>query len=340
MNSQNAKINRKSSLLYLTKLLIENTDDQHPLTTTDIISYFAGLGLTVDRKTLKADINLIFDFGIDVISIKSSQNKYFIGQRQFQIPELKLLIDAVESSKFITAQKSAELVEELSHLASKNQAEILKRQLYVPNRIKSENEQIYYVVDIINEAINSGKKIQFKYFEYTPKKKKVFRNNGELYVISQYALFWNEDHYYLIGHSEKHNKIVKFRVDRMYSPKQSFAGVVKTPVGFNIAEYTKHVLEMYDGEPINVELQCSNELMKVIINRFGENVDTKLIDKLTFKAKLVVSKSPTFFGWVFQFGGKIRILSPKSVKDEYDTMLTRALQTEAGKILLMDNNGD
>lgn len=318
------KATNKNRLVCLMKLLYEATDEQHPLTANEIVDYFTNIGVSVNRRTIMSDIDILSKSGLDIIVVKSSQNKYFWGDRHFQLPELKLLIDAVASSKFITEKKSEELIKKISSLASKHQEIALSRHLYVANRVKPDNEDIYYIVDSLNDAVSDQKKVQFKYFEYTPTKKKVFRNNGELYVISPYALLWNEDHYYMIGYSEKHEKIVQFRVDRMYKPKVSKADAIPAPAGFNIADYSKKVFEMYDGEEMTVELVCDNSLMKVIVDRFGEDFETNPLTATTFKAKVRVCTSPTFYGWVFQFGGKIKILSPASAKQQFKAMLQAA----------------
>lgn len=318
------KATNKNRLVCLMKLLYETTDEQHPITANEIVDYFTSIGVSVNRRTIMSDIDILSKSGLDIIVIKSSQNKYFWGDRHFQMPELKLLIDAVASSKFITEKKSEELIKKISSLASKHQATALSRHLYVANRVKPDNEDIYYIVDSLNDAVSEQKKVQFKYFEYTPTKKKVFRNNGELYVISPYALLWNEDHYYMIGYSEKHEKVVQFRVDRMYKPKVSKADAIPAPAGFNIADYSKKVFEMYDGEEMTVELVCDNSLMKVIVDRFGEDFETNPLTAITFKAKVRVCTSPTFYGWVFQFGGKIKILSPASAKQQFKAMLQAA----------------
>ncbi|MGE5632158.1 MAG: helix-turn-helix transcriptional regulator [Caulobacteraceae bacterium] len=304
--------------------MYEATDEEHQLSANEIVDYFAGMGVSVNRRTIMNDIDILSKSGLDIIVVKSSQNRYFWGDRHFQLPELKLLVDAVASSKFITEKKSEELIKKISSLASKHQSTALRRHLYVANRVKPDNEDIYYIVDSLNDAITNQKKVQFKYFEYTPTKKKVFRNNGELYVISPYALLWNEDHYYMIGYSEKHEKIVQFRIDRMYKPKVSKTDAIPAPAGFNIIEYSKKVFKMYDGEETTVELACDNSLMKVIVDHFGEDFETHPLTATTFKAKVSVCTSPTFYGWIFQFGGQIKILSPASAKQEFEAMLKAA----------------
>ena len=197
--------------------------------------------------------------------------------------------------------------------------------MYVTNRIKPENEQIYYIVDAINEAINRSQKISFQYYEYTGLKKKVLRNNGEVYSISPYHLVWNGDFYYVIGFSNKHSKIVSFRVDRIATTPK-ILNIVADPVpsDFDLAKYTKEVFSMYDGKSVLVDLKCDNSLMKVIIDRFGEDVTVLAYDMTSFRLKIEVSASPTFYGWIFGFGGKVQILGPKQIRDEYAMMVSSA----------------
>lgn len=314
----------KNRLILLLRLLYESTDENNPLTANEIVKCFKDQGISVNRRTVMSDIEMLTESGIDIITVRSTQNRYFWGERQFQLPELKLLVDAVASSKFITEKKSTELIKKLTGLTSKGQAAELNRHLYTANRIKPDNEAIYYIVNDLNDAISGCRKVQFKYLEYTADKKKVFRNHGELYEISPFALLWNEDHYYFIGYSDKHEKVVKFRVDRMYKPKITEIEATPIPLDFDIADYSKKIFEMYDGEETTVELQCDNSLMKVVIDRFGEDVDTKSMSDGTFLARLTVSASPTFYGWVFQFAGLMKIVSPKAVKEQYEEMLENA----------------
>lgn len=238
------------------------------------------------------------------------------------MPELKLLIDAVESSKFITASKSTELIRKLGYLVSEPQGKELKRNLFVANRIKPNNERIYSIVDAINDAINAGSKISFQYYEYSAAKKKALKHGGLRYCFSPYSLVWSGDYYYALGYSDKHNKIVQFRVDRIAdTPAILNVAAVPAPEDFDIAEYAKRVYQMYDGENVTVELRCENALMQTIIDRFGEDVTTVAYDMTSFKATVEVSVSPTFYGWVFGFCGRIQILSPQSVQQGFAKML-------------------
>jgi predicted DNA-binding transcriptional regulator YafY len=318
----------KVRILYLYKILTELSDEAHPISTVELIKLLNDrYGVQAHRVTISKDIGVLEQCGADIVTINTTQNKYFIGSRLFELPELKLLIDAVESSKFITEKKSEELVKKLASLTSVNQAEKLKRNLCTANRIKPGNEMVYYIVDAINEAINNKKKIAFQYFEYDARKQQKLKNNGKEYIFSPYTLAWNGDYYYVVGFSDKHQSLGAFRVDRiMKTPTILDIEAVVPSEDFNIADFTKSVFSMYDGEHIVVELKCDNSLMKTMIDRFGEDIATKPYSMTEFKATVEVSASPTFYGWVFGFGGKIGILSPKEIKEAYKAQVVQVLK--------------
>lgn len=317
-------VSGKTRLLYLLKFLHEQTDDEHTVTTSDIEEYFAGLNTVVDRKTIKQDIELLQEFGFDIIAEREAQNCYAIGRRMFELPELKLLIDAVESSKFITAKKSIELIEKLTYLTSTHRAEDLKRHLYIADRVKPVNEKIYYIVDGIHTAINQECQISFRYYEYNAERKRVFRNDGKRYRFSPYGLMWNKDHYYAVGYSEKHEKIITFRADRIVEIEILEKSIVPPPEDFSLPEFARKVFDMYDGKTERVTLRCKNNMMKVIIDRFGENVETTPLDCAHFRAEAEISVSQTFFAWVFQFCGNIEIIAPRQILEQYQDMLEKA----------------
>lgn len=316
----------KPRILYLMKILQEETDEEHPLTTKQLIEKLQeDYGISAHRTTLAKDIAALQEFGIDVVTVHSTQCKFFVGSRNFELPELKLLIDAVESSKFITSKKSEALIEKIHSLTSQGQVSKLKRNNYVVDRIKPDNEQIYYIVDAINDAINTGKQISFQYYDYSGLKKKVLKNKGEIYKLSPYKLLWSGDYYYVIGYSEKKGKVINFRVDRIAAtPTILSDNAVPMPEDFDLENFTKEVFFMFSGEEVVVDLRCDNSLMKTMIDRFGEDVKTLAYDMTSFRLITEVSASPTFFGWVFGFGGKVQILAPQEVKDKYHRMIANA----------------
>ena len=318
----------KRRLLVLLRLLYEETDEDHPLDTFQILSYLEEQGVPANRKTLKSDIDAFVDAGLDIVTVFSKPNRYFWGERSFELPELKLLIDAVSSSRFITQKKSNQLAAKLAGFASTGQRQELDRHIYATHRVKSSNEQIYYTVDTLSDAISDGRKIAFQYTEYDANKKKILRNDGEVYELSPYALFWNEDFYYVVGYSEKHGNVSAFRVDRLHRPRVLEEAAVPQPADFDLDDYSRRVFEMYEGEEVEVTLSCRNDLMKYLIDRFGEDIETRVIDKDHFVATVSVKLSPTFYGWVFQFGGAIRIVSPGRAVSEISHMARKLMEAE------------
>ena len=310
----------KKRLLMLIKLLQDHTDEDHPVSTRDIMAYYKENGMSSDRKTLDADIKLLQEQGFDLIKIKSSPNKYYIASREFELPELKLLIDAVQSSRFITEKKSRELSKKLAGLASAEQAKELDRHTGVNGRAKSTNEQQLYTVDTITKAINEKKKIRYQYQEYDGKKRKILRNDGEVYVLSPYMLYWNEDFYYVVGYSDKRETITAFRVDRIVNIELTDAKAVKRPKGFKVSNYSDSIFGMYSGPEAEVELECRNDLMKYIIDRFGEKIKVHPTENGTFLTTVTVQLSPVFYGWIFQFGGGIKIVRPEGAIEKYEEM--------------------
>ncbi len=310
----------KSRLLYILNLLYHESDEDHSITITQILERLQQAKIESNRRTVAHDLKVLADNGFDVVCNKSRQNQYFIGDRQFELPELKLLVDAVQASKFISTKKSKVLIDKLSALTSVHQSDELNRQLYVDKQVKSNNEAIYYTVDLLHSAINTKKQVEFKYYEYNQHKKKVYKHNGKVYVFSPYGLIWNNDSYYVIGYCKSHDKIIKFRVDRIAHPKISQAPSVPQPDDFNIAEYSRTVFQMF------VVLECRNTLMKTIIDRFGDDVETEPAGKEHFKATVTASTSNTFFGWVFSFGGDMRIIAPQEVKERYHTIIKSSLK--------------
>lgn len=318
---------KKSRILYLLKFLYENSDEIHPVSSLEIMEYLESVGIKVHRTTINADVLLMVEAGIDVITIRSSPNKYFIGERQLELPELKMLVDVVSSSKFITPKKSEQLTQKIGKLTSKKLYEELRREIYTDRVIKPSNEQIYYTVDKIQEAIRTKKWMDFKYLEYNPDKKLVYRNRGYLYELSPFTTFWSDDRYYVVGYSRKHRKIATFRIDRMEKPEVTTEDAIPTPSDFDPAIYANQVFEMFDGECVNVDLKCTNDLMNVIVDKFGEQVETTTLGSTHFKATASVHISPRFFGWVFGFAGKINILGPDEVKQEYKETMCQILES-------------
>lgn len=314
--------------LYLAKILYEQTDEEHYLTTVQLINILEEkYGISAHRQTIKSEIELLRKFGIEIEEVKSVQNRYNICSREFENSELKLLIDAVESAKFITARKSKELVAKLSSLAGDYGAEKLKRNVCCEGRIKSDNERIYIIVDTINEAINEGKKISFPYFQYNVKKQHQLKHDGEAYVLSPLHLVWNGDFYYLVGVAED-NTIRNFRVDRIAKcPTILEENSSQAPEDFNIDDYINTTFRMFNAEHTDVELLCDNDVIDSIIDRFGENIEITEAATENFKITVNVATSHIFYSWIFGFGGKVKILGPDMVREEYVAMLDKARES-------------
>ncbi|MCL2392731.1 MAG: transcriptional regulator [Oscillospiraceae bacterium] len=317
---------QKLKLLYLKQILLFQTDENHKLTVNELIKELAKCGISAERKTIYDDIEALRQYGLDIVTDKSKINSYYIGSRDFELPELKLLADAVQSSKFITEKKSLGLIKKLEGLASAHEAGLLQRQVFIQNRVKSMNESIYYSVDSLHEAISEGKKISFKYFDYDIQKKRVLRKGGEPYIVSPVALTWNDENYYLIAHANDLDGFKHFRVDRM-SDVQKRDEVRSADVkNFNPADYSKKVFGMFGGEDTNVKLRVHNRLIGAVIDRFGKDVIMVADGQEHFMVNVSVARSPVFFGWLFQFGELCEVLSPQSLKDELKARTERFLQ--------------
>lgn len=319
----------KRRMLVLTNYLYQHTDEDHQITSDDLVAFLKDQGVPANKKTLKNDLDLMVDAGLDIVTVSSKPNRYFWGSRQFEMPELKLLIDAVSSSRFITDKKSRELTKKLTELASVNQKKELRRHVHAAGgRVKPKNEGIYYIVNDINEAINSHKRIAFKYYEYDGEKNRVYRNNGDQYELSPYDMIWNDDFYYVVGYSKEHNNVSVFRVDRIEKVEILKDRAVRRPDEYKIQDYSKRVFEMFNGEAVRVKLECRNEFMKYVIDRFGEDVDTKPKGKDHFIATVEVSLSPNFYAWVFRFEGGMKIVSPKKAVNRIIKMAENILKCE------------
>ncbi len=316
--------------LYLAKILYELTDEENYLTTTQLMQILEErYGIKSHRQTIKTEIELLRKFGLEIEEVKSTQNRYNLYGRRFDVPELKLLIDAVESSKFITQNKSKELVEKISSLASEHSSALIKRNVTCEGRIKPNNEKIYFIVDAINQAINENKKISFQYFRYNVRKEKKLKHNGEPYVITPLHLVWNGDYYYMVGVYDYQQRLGSFRVDRIAkTPVILKEDGVSAPVDFDINEYINTTFRMFNSEHIEVELICDNDVMDSIIDRFGDDVVTYANDLNSFRVIVNIAVSHIFYSWVFGFCGKVKIKGPDDVKNRYFEMIKSALDTE------------
>lgn len=311
----------KNKILLILKYLWDNSDEAHLVSIAELINYLCEHGLAADRKTVAKYIDTLTDFGIDIIKVRKTQNQYFIGTRHFEAPEVKLLIDAVQSSRFITSRKSKDLINKLSAFVAPNQASVLKRHLYVDSRNKANNEAIYIIADNIQTAIIEKKKIRFQYFDYGINGKSILRHNGVNYLVSPYDLIWNSDVYYLAGFHELKDIVAKFRVYRIKNLEITEDIAIPKPEGYSVKKFFSHEFSMMDGENCEVTLLCENTLMNSIVDRFGREILPVTIDDNHFTITVTIDLSNTFYSWVFASEGRMKIVSPdKAVKGFRDIL--------------------
>ncbi len=325
--------NQKCKLYYLIEYFKKYTDEEHTVTVAELIEYLGEFGITAERKSIYRDIETIGDLGYEIIQVHGKKFSYYLAERDFETAELRTLVDAVASSRFITKKKSAELIKKLESLANVHVANRLNAQVYVANRIKASNESIYYNVDAIHNAIADNSRITFMYFDWDKNKRRVYRHNSKVYEVSPWALVWNNENYYLVAYDSEEGEIRHYRVDRMISinqtdkPRQGRAEFRDE----DTAQYTKKFFGMYDGEFTEVTLNCSESITNAVVDMFGTDVKfSPQPDNKTFNVTVEVAISPVFLSWVFMLGENIRIVSPKSVKDEYMEMAKNTLKSMGG----------
>ena len=319
--------NQKLKLLYLCRYLLRQSDEDHPLTVAQMIDHLAGQGVAAERKSVYDDMEALRLFGLDVQTVRvGSATGYFIGERDFQLPELKLLVDSVQSSRFITGRKSLDLIGKLESLASVHQARELNHQVFVRGRIKTMNESIYYNVDELQAAIDRDRAVTFTYYDWGLDKKRVWRRDGRPYGASPWALMWDSDNYYLIAYDAQAGQIRHYRVDKMASiaqtdqPRQgadAFAGV-------DMAAYSNAHFGMFSGRPQTVRLCFENALAGPVIDQFGTEVSLVPLDEGHFSVTVSVAVNQQFFGWLLGFGVRAKILAPASAAEEMRRSLEAA----------------
>lgn len=309
--------NQKQKLLYLLKFFYEETDEEHTLTVNRIIDKLNQNGIAAARRSIYDDIRVLQDFGIDIVMRKSKTCEYFLSSRLFETPELKILIDSIQSSRFITKKKSESIIKRLKQLASKPQSRKFSGQIYIYDRIKSMNECILYNVDTLHNAIAENRKVTFRYFDYNIKREKVFRKNGEPYSDNPLALTFDNENYYLISYNDKYEDYVHYRVDKMVDIEISKEKRIMPKEKFNAAEYVKPMFSMFDGEVEHITALFHISYLNVIIDRFGDNVILRETeDAECFQATFKAAVSPTFLSWIIGFGAGALILSTQWVADE------------------------
>ncbi len=322
--------NQKLKLLYLARYFLERTDEAHSVSVAELIAYLDGLGIRAERKSIYDDIAALQRFGMDILQ---SAGQYHLASRTFELPELKLLVDAVQSSKFITRKKTLALIKKLESLSSVHEAQRLQREVYVSNRVKSMNESVYYNVDEISSAIQQNRMIRFRYFEYTPRKERHFRHDGANYELSPYALIFDDGNYYLLGWSEPAQQLRHYRVDKM----AAIAPLRRTRQGgeafakLDMSAYNQMVFGMFAGTPQQVRLRFTSHLAGAVIDRFGKEITLVVEDEAHFVVSPTVVVSPQFFGWLAGFGAEAELVWPQQVRQDWCEFLRRTLALYEGK---------
>lgn len=319
--------NQKLKCLYLRQFLLENTDEAHPVTVSQMIDYLARHDIAAERKSIYDDIDGLRSYGLDIEYRKAQDGGYFIANREFQLPELKLLVDAVQSSKFLSLRKSNELIAKLEKLASRHEAQALRRQVYVTHRIKNMNESIYYNVDALHSAIAAGSRITFRYFDWDMNGKKKYRHEGKRYRISPWALLWDDENYYLVGYDAEHAERRHYRVDKMESITQTGEERLGKELfaGFDPAAYSRKVFGMYGGEPQKVTLRFESSMSNIVFDRFGRELILTPDREGGFTVTVDVVPSPQFFAWLTGLGAPVKILSPQPIVQQFCDYLQSVL---------------
>lgn len=320
--------NQKLKLIYLMKILLEKTDETHSITMSEIIDSLDAYNISAERKSLYNDIENLRVYGLDIIGEQQDRTfSYHVGNRQFELAELKLLVDSIQSAKFITAKKSNELIKKIEGFASKYEASQLDRQVFVAGRVKTMNESIYYNVDRIHTAIAENSRITFQYFQWNVNKEMELRHDGALYEVSPWSLSCNDDNYYLIAYDGTSDKIKHFRVDKMLriNPNGKDREGRQVFKSLDMAAYLRRMFGMYDGKPERVRIECDNSCAGMIIDRFGKDVSMIKLDDKKFAINVEVAVSRQFFAWLMSLGKGVTLTGPDYVvsmmKEEIDRLV-------------------
>lgn len=316
------KLNSKLKLLYIRDIFLKYSDEQHVINAADIEERLRNeYGLECERKSIYNDINVLLDYGMDIVRTRAPKHGYFLASGDFQIPEIRLLSDAVQSAKFITRGKTKELVEKIEGLTSIYQAATLKKQVYIENRNKSRNESVYYVIDALDNAIKSGKKVRLVYAKRRMDEKYSAVKESRTHVLSPYALIWADDHYYLVANNEKYDNLMHLRIDRISAVEvlkdnaRRMSEVSPYRNYFDSADYATKHFNMFSGRLETVELMCDNEILEPMLDRFGERVNTRFFDDEHFLLRTEVAINKGVASWIMQFGKQITVRFPEELRD-------------------------
>lgn len=322
---------QKIKLLKLIELLRQETDEQHPMAASIVCQKLNDMEVACDRRTLTRDIQALNEYGYEVMTTMISHEKaYYVEDRSFSVPELKILIDAIQAASFITDKKTAELTEKIANLGGSHSAEILQSNMVCFNTRKHSNESIYYNVDFLEDAIEQKKKVIFRYFDLDENGQKVYRRDGHHYVVEPIALVFNEDNYYMVCYSAKHDSTANYRIDRMDAVEIIDEDICDKAIELrgSVDCFTEQAFKMYGGQPVDITIQFNDKLIGVVYDKFGEDTKMVRINENNCVASVKVQISPTFWGWLFQFGRQMTVLSPEGVINEYKQRLRELTDTE------------
>ena len=321
--------NQKLKLLYLAQYFLKYTDEHHPVSVRDLIGFLEQQDISAERKSLYDDIDALRTFGLDIIQQKQARSTvYYLGSRDFELPELKLMVDSIQTSKFVTEKKTLALIKKIEGLTSCYEAQLLQKQVYLSSGIKHMNEAIYYHIDKICTAIFQDRKIQFHYFDYTVRKERHIRRDGAFYLVSPFALIWDDENYYLVAYDSDAAQIKHYRVDKMLDlsvTEESREGQ-EAYEQVDIGLYAKRVFSMFTGKTEMVRLRFENHLVGAVLDRFGQDVILASDGNEHFRIQVEVTVSPQFFAWIFAFGSGAEILGPDYVAEEMRTQLEAVLR--------------
>lgn len=335
MAEKQARRGQKVKLLYIIKILNELTDEEHPLSATQICEKLASYGVTAERKAIYDDIECLISFGYDIIQTRVPKNGYFLASRDFELPEIFLLSDAVRTAKFISEKKTRELTYKLDRLISKYQSKRNIQGIYIDSSNKTHNEELFYNIDRINTAIAEGKKITFTYSKRVLREGRQITTESKIRTVSPYAMTWQFDYYYLIGNYEKYDNLMNLRIDRIHSveildePIRHFSEVSDYHDTFDVADYTKKLFGMFGGDMQEIKLRCSNKMLEQIIDRFGEKIFITNVTDATFDFTSKAAISDAFATWIMNYGDDIEVINPTELRDKLKNRAEKILEIYA-----------
>jgi len=317
----------RAKMMHILRLLYQRSDDERGVTMAEILAYLESNGVTAERKSIYRDIAMLKECGIEIEKNSRKPVEYCLMNRAFDIAELRLLADAVQSANFISEAMTENLLKKIETLTSIRSAGILKRQVHFTGRVKTQNEHVRYTTATIQEAIHEGRRIHFKYMDYDLSKGTCPRRGGSQYEVSPYALVWNDDNYYLIGYYERRGQINVFRVDRMKSVEKADLDAAPQPKGFSLTDFIETKFGMYGGERVGLDLRFTNDLINPVLDRFGMKTPIIKDGDNHFIAHIEASVSPVFFSWIFQFGDRAQIVKPERIAEDYVAFLKSTLNS-------------